>query len=62
VEKIGTLQTFPERCAFAKDTQLRLQGYRLLHVKNYTVFFVINGNIVEIRRILYARRQYEKIL
>ena len=62
VKKIGTLQTFPERCTLARDTQLRLRGYRLLHVKNYVVFFVINGNTVEIRRILYAKRQYEQLL
>ena len=62
IEKIGTLQTLPERCALAKDLQLRLRGYRLLQVENYLVFFVINGNTVEIRRILYAKRQYEELL
>ena len=62
IEKIGTLQTLPERCALARDIQLRLRGYRLLHVKNYIVFFVVNKNTVEIRRILYAKRQYEELL
>ena len=62
VEKIGTLQTLPECCALARDAQLKLRGYRLLHVKSYVVFFVINGNTVEIRRILYAKRQYEELL
>ena len=62
VERIGTLQVMPERCPLARDAQLRLRGYRLLFVKNYIVFFVVNGNIVEIRRILYAKRQYEELL
>ena len=62
VEKVGTLQTMPERCALARDTQLRLRGYRLLMVESYIVFFVINGNAVEIRRILYAKRQYGELL
>ena len=62
IEKVGTLKTFPERCALARDTQLRLRGYRLLHVNSYVVFFVINGNTVEIRRILYSKRQYEQLL
>ena len=62
VEKVGTLRDFPERCALAKDTYLRLRGYRLLHVKNYIVFFVIDGDTVEIRRILYSRRQYNELL
>ena len=62
VEKVGALQTMPERCALARDTQLRLRGYRLLIVENYIVFFVITGNTVEIRRILYAKRQYKELL
>ena len=61
-EKIGTLQELPERCALARDIQLRLRGYRMLHVKDYVVFFVVSGDAVEIRRILYAKRQYEELL
>jgi hypothetical protein len=52
----------PERCPLAKDTQLRMRGYRTLLVKNYIVFYVINGKTVEVRRILFARRQYEELL
>jgi len=62
IEKVGTLTIMPERCPLAKDTQLRLRGYRVLLVKNYFIFYVINGKVVEIRRILYARRQYEGLL
>ena len=62
IENIGTLTTMPERCPLAKDTQLRMRGYRTLLVKNYIVFYVINGKTVEIRRILFARRQYDGLL
>jgi len=62
VEKIGSLQTMPECCVLARDRQLRLRGYRLLHIENYIVFYIVNGNTVEIRRILYAKRQYEEVL
>ena len=62
IEKVGTLVTMPERYPLAKDTQLRLRGYRTLLIKNYIVFYVINKSTVEIRRILYARRQYEGLL
>jgi addiction module RelE/StbE family toxin len=62
IEKAGTLATMPKRCPLAKDAQLRLRGYRTLLVKNYIVFYVINGETVEIRRILYARRQYGGLL
>ena len=62
VEQIGTLQMMPMRCALARDTQLRLRGCRLLLVENYIAFFVVNGNTVEIRRILYSKRQYQDLL
>jgi addiction module RelE/StbE family toxin len=62
VDEISTLATMPERYSLVKDTQLRLRGYRKLLIKNYIVFYVINGNDVEIRRILYAKRQYENLL
>ena len=62
IEKVGTLTTMPERCPLVKDTQLRLRGYRMLVVNNYIVLYVISGKTVEIRRILYARRQYEALL
>jgi len=61
MEKTGTLATAPESCPLARDTQLRLRGYRMLSIENYIVFYVISGKIVEIRRILYARRQYERL-
>ena len=62
LEKAESLTSAPERCPMAKDTQLRLRGYRTLLVKNYILFYVVNGDTVEIRRILYARRQYEGLL
>lgn len=62
VEQINSLSTLPMRCPLAKDTQLRLKGYRTLLVKNYIVFYVVNDKTVEIRRILYAKRQYEALL
>ena len=35
---------------------------RGLSVDNYTVFFKIKGNTVQIRRILYGARNYEFLL
>jgi len=58
VEKIGTLTEMPERCALVKDNNLRIKGYRVLIVENYLVFFVIKGNTVGIRRIIYAKRNF----
>jgi Plasmid stabilization system protein len=62
VEKISSLSDMPERCPLARDTQLRLRGYRYLIVEKYLIFFVILGNAVQIRRILFGRRQYNELL
>ena len=61
MEKTALLQSNPEFCPLARDTQLLLRGYRLLPIENYIVFYVVTGTVVEIRRILYARRQYERL-
>jgi len=62
MDKVGSLANTPDNRPLARDTQLRLRGYRMLPVDNYIVFYVINAKTVELRRILYARRQYERLL
>ena len=59
VSKIKTLAAAPEYNPLAKDAQLRLRGYRTTTANDYTVFYVIKNKAVELRRILYSRRQYE---
>jgi len=62
MEKMGILTSTPECCPLVRDAQLRLRGYRTLPIEDYIVFFIINGKNVELRRILYARRQYERLV
>jgi plasmid stabilization system protein ParE len=62
IERISSLTEMPERCPLARDMQLRLRGYRFLLVEDYLVFFVLVGSTVQIRRILFGRRQYEGLL
>jgi len=59
VEGISSLSKMPERRPLLKNPVLRVRGYRTLIVHNYLVFYVVKSNRVEIRRILYGRRQYE---
>lgn len=62
IEKIGSLSTLPERCALVRDESLQLKRYRYLIVETYVVFFVEKGMTVQVRRILYNRRQYSGVL
>lgn len=59
---ISKLEQMPMRCPLAKSTLLQAKGYRVIRVHSYLVFFLVNDSTVEIRRILYARRQYEHLL
>ena len=34
----------------------RRYPYYRIHIKNFTVFYVVIGDIMEVRRILYSRR------
>ena len=62
IETTRMLSSTPDICPYARDSQLRLRGYRMLSAENYIFFFVIIGKTVEIRRILYARGQYERLV
>jgi plasmid stabilization system protein ParE len=62
VDKTEFLTAMPESCPIARDAQLRLRGYRVLFIGNHVVFYVINDKTVEFRRILCAKRQYERLI
>lgn len=61
-EKFEKLTTAPDTYPLARDTLLRIRGYRTLPVENYVVFYIIKGKTVELYRILCARRQYARLL
>jgi toxin ParE1/3/4 len=65
IEKsVADLSFMPARCPFVRDDRLREKGYRWFFVQNYTIFFVIDdiNTIVDVRAILYARREYTALL
>ena len=62
ISKAEVLVKTPESCPSARDSQLRLRGYRMLTIDDYIYFFVISDRCVYIRRILYARRQYDRLM
>jgi plasmid stabilization system protein ParE len=61
IKKTKVLATAPDSCPSARDSQLRLRGYRTLTIDDYVYFFVISKDDVIIRRILYAKSQYDRI-
>jgi len=63
-DAMTSLSEMPQRFPFLTDDRLSQMGYRKLAVKNYIVFFSINekSKVVDVERILYARRDWLRIL
>ncbi len=40
----------------------RAETYYRIYVKNYTIFYVVIGDTMEVRRILYSARDLDKLL
>ncbi|MEQ0487926.1 type II toxin-antitoxin system RelE/ParE family toxin [Anaerococcus murdochii] len=40
----------------------RINPYYRIYVKNYTIFYVVIDDIMEVRRILYSKRDFDNIL
>lgn len=57
-ETISQLELFPLMGQIPKERRLQSQNYRMLIIGNYLVFYAVEGNVVEIRRILHGKRRY----
>lgn len=62
VSEIASLSSMPMRCPHPRDLSLAAKGYRYLNIKNYLVFYIVSDDTVQIHRILYARRDYLRLL
>ena len=40
----------------------RKNTYYRIYVKNYTIFYTVKDNTMEVRRILYARRNFDELV
>ena len=45
-----------------QSSRERKYPYCLIRVKNFMIFYVVIDNVMEVRRILYGRRNWKKIL
>jgi len=63
-EALSKLSDMPHGYPLLRDDRLASMGYRRVDVKNYTAFFTINEKekVVDVERILYARRDWANLL
>lgn len=56
------LEDFPMLGVLPKNRRLAMKGYRILIVDDYLVFYDVDAEIIEVRRILLGKRNYIKLL
>lgn len=66
---VDAVQTaIEERLPFAesfepfRSARSRQYPYYRIPVKNYTIFYVVIGDVMEVRRILYSRRNWKNMI
>jgi plasmid stabilization system protein ParE len=52
----------PESFAPYRSAKERKYPYYQIFVKNFTIFYVVIGDVMEVRRILYGRRDWKQLL
>lgn len=62
VEQIEIRSECPEAYEVFKILKDGNTKYYKINVKNYTTFYVVKDNIMEVRRIYYSQRNFEKLL
>lgn len=55
---ISQLINYPFLGVVPKDSSLVIQGYRILIIEQYLIFYIVKGKIVEIHRIISGMRNY----
>ncbi|MDR2903200.1 MAG: type II toxin-antitoxin system RelE/ParE family toxin [Clostridiales bacterium] len=60
-ERVDKLCDFPYSCSLMGDAFLRERGYRKATVKNFNLFYRVEDNMISIERVLYNRRDMERL-
>lgn len=61
-ESISRLKQFPYSCKIYQPVSDTENEYRILPIKNYFVFYVVNEEVAEIHRIVYAKMDLTRVI
>ena len=62
VKQIEIRSNAPESYEVFKTIKGRKIKHYKINVKNYTIFYVVKDNVMEIRRIYYSQRNFENLI
>ena len=61
-KEVSKIADNPFRCHLYTSPENLKHEYRVLHIDNYSLFYVAENNKIEIHRIIYSRRDILQIL
>lgn len=62
IKEIEKRSKSPESYEKYMSNKKRKNIYYRIYVKNYTIFYIVKDNVMEIRRILYSKRNFDKLI
>lgn len=62
IQKIEKRAYNPNGYEKYSSSTIRKNTYYRLYIKNYIVFYIVKNNIMEVRRILYNKRNFNNLI
>ena len=62
IQEIEKRSENPESFEKYNSRRKRKNTYYRIYVKNYTIFYVVKDSTMEIRRILYSKRNFDSLI
>lgn len=62
IDKIEKRSEFPTAFEIFKKTKKEGVNWYRIQIRNYTVFYVVEDNIMEVRRIYYGKRNFDRFI
>lgn len=62
IKEIETRREYSESFEKYNSRRKRKNTYYRIYVKNYTIFYTVRDNVMEVRRILSSRRNFDKLI
>ena len=61
-DRIGLLEDNPHLGRVPRHPKLRYDGYRVLVVESYLVFYTIRGQTIEVHRVVHGSRNLDQLI
>jgi len=61
-ERIGTLEQHPLLGRMPRHPRLREDGYRVLIIESYLVFYIVRGREIEVHRVVHGSRNLDHLI